>query len=134
MSRAENPSAIQGHRNGKGFKEVPEEEIIKGYEHTKGHYVLIKLKELDKLKLDAKHTIDMARFRGLGRDRHRYFEKAYYLLPDGDDADEGYVVLRDALAKSRKVAIGQLIMHGREHLVGITAQRERPCPRDPSLR
>jgi DNA end-binding protein Ku len=43
-------------------------------------------------------------------------------LPDCDDTDEGYVVLRDALAKSRKVSIGQLIMHGREHLVGITAQ------------
>jgi DNA end-binding protein Ku len=45
-------------------------------------------------------------------------------LPDGDSADEGYVVLRDALAKSKKVAIGQLIMHGREHLVGITAQKK----------
>ena len=36
----------------------------------------------------------------------------------------GYVVLRDALAKSKKVAIGQLIMHGREHLVGITAHKK----------
>ena len=58
----------------------------------------------------------------MGRDRQPLFEKPYYLLPDGDDADEGYVVLRDALAKSQKVAIGQLIMHGREHLVGITAE------------
>ena len=51
-------------------------------------------------------------------------EKPYYLLPDGDSADEGYVVLRDALAKSKKVAIGQLIMHGREHLVGIAAHKK----------
>ncbi len=43
-------------------------------------------------------------------------------MPDGEDADEGYIVLRHALAKTKKVAIGQLIMHGREHLVGITAQ------------
>jgi DNA end-binding protein Ku len=98
------------------------EEIIKGYEHTKGHYVLIKPEELDELKLDAKHTIDMARFVDRDEIDSRYFEKPYYLLPDGDDADEGYVVLRDALAKSRKVAVGQLIMHGREHLVGMTAQ------------
>jgi DNA end-binding protein Ku len=65
----------------------------------------------------------MARFVDLDRIDSRYFEKPYYLLPDGDSADEGYVVLRDALAKSKKVAIGQLIMHGREHLVGITAHK-----------
>jgi DNA end-binding protein Ku len=46
------------------------------------------------------------------------------LLPDGDEADEGSTVLRDALAKTNKVAIGQLIMHGREHLVGITAHKK----------
>jgi len=51
-------------------------------------------------------------------------EKPYYLLPDGDEADEGYTVLRDALAKTKRVAIGQLIMHGREHLVGITAHKK----------
>jgi DNA end-binding protein Ku len=51
----------------------------------------------------------------------RYWEKPYYLVPDGDDADEGYTVIRDALKQTRKVAIGQLIMHGRGHLVGIQA-------------
>ena len=66
----------------------------------------------------------MARFVDRDQIDSRYFEKLYYLLPDGDDADEGYVVLRDALAKTKKVAIGQLIMHGREHLVGITAHKK----------
>jgi DNA end-binding protein Ku len=107
-----------------GFEEVPEEEIIKGYEHTKGHHVLIKPEELDELKLEAKHTIDMARFVDRDEIDSRYFEKPYYLLPDGDSADEGYTVLRDAFAKTKKAAIGQLIMHGREHLVGITAHKK----------
>ena len=115
---------VKGIETDKGFKEVPEEEIIKGYEQTKGHYVLIKPEELDELRLEAKHTIDMARFVDRDEIDSRYFEKPYYLLPDGEDADEGYVVLRDALAKSKKVAIGQLIMHGREHLVGITAHKK----------
>jgi DNA end-binding protein Ku len=115
---------VKGIETDEGFKEVPEEEIIKGYEQTKGHYVLIKPEELNKLKLEAKHTIDMARFVDRDEIDSRYFEKPYYLLPDGEDADEGYVVLRDALAKSQKVAIGQLIMHGREHLVGITAHKK----------
>ena len=115
---------LKGIETERGFEEVPEEEIIKGYEHTKGHHVPIERKELDALKLEAKHTIDMARFVDRDEIDSRYFEKPYYLLPDGDSADEGYVVLRDALAKSKKVAIGQLIMHGREHLVGIAAHKK----------
>jgi DNA end-binding protein Ku len=115
---------LKGIETERGFKEVPEEEIIKGYEHTKGHHVLIKPEELDELKLQAKHTIDMVRFVDRDEIDTRYFEKPYYLLPDGDEADEGYTVLRYALAKSNKVAISQLIMHGREHLVGITAYKK----------
>ena len=46
-------------------------------------------------------------------------EKPYYLVPDGDEADEGYAIMQRALAETGKVAIGQLIMHGRQHLVGI---------------
>ena len=102
-----------------GFEEVPEEDIIKGYEHTKGHYVLIEPSELDALKLEAKHTIDMTTFVDRDEIDPRYFD-AYYLLPDGDEADEGYTVLRDALAKTKKVAVGQLIMHG---LVPISGYR-----------
>ena len=115
---------LKGVENQQGFEEVPEEEIIKGYEHTKGHHVLINPEEINSLKLEAKHTIDMARFVDLDEIDSRYYEKPYYLLPDGDSADEGYVVLRDALAKSKRMAIGQLIMHGREHLVGITAHKK----------
>ena len=112
---------LKGVETEKGFKEVPEDEIIKGYEHTKGHHVLIKPEELDELKLEAKHTINLESFVDRDSLDSRYFEKPYYLLPDGDEADEGYTVMRDALAKTGKVAIGQLIMQGREHLVGITA-------------
>ncbi len=112
---------LKGIETEQGFEEVPEGEIIKGYEHTKGHHVLINPEEIDVLKLEAKHTIDMKTFVDLDQIDSRYFEKPYYLLPDGDEADEGYTVLRDAFAKTKKMAVGQLIMHGREHLVGITA-------------
>ena len=115
---------VKGIETERGFKEVGEEEIIKGYEHTKGHHVLIKPEEIDALKLEAKHTIDMKTFVDLDQIDSRYFEKPYYLLPDGDEADEGYTVLRDALAKTKKMAVGQLVMHGREHLVGITAHKK----------
>jgi DNA end-binding protein Ku len=115
---------LKGIETEHGFEEVSEEEIIKGYEHTKGHHVLIEPEELDALKLEAKHTIDMKTFVDLDQIDSRYFEKPYYLLPDGDEADEGYTVLRDALAKTKKIAVGQLIMHGREHLIGVTAHKK----------
>jgi DNA end-binding protein Ku len=112
-------------RDADTFTEVPEEEIIKGYEHTKEQHVLIHPKEIDELKLEAKHTIDMVRFVDEDQIDSRYFEKPYYLIPDGDEADEGYTVIRDGLKESGKIAIGQLIMQGREHLVGINVSRAR---------
>jgi DNA end-binding protein Ku len=112
---------VKGIETENGFEEVPEEEIVKGYEHVKGHHVLLRPEELDELKLEAKHTIDMVRFVDESEIDSRYWEKPYYLMPDGDEADEGYVVIREALKQMRKVAIGQLIMGGRGHLVGIKA-------------
>src|SRR6185436_13365394 len=107
--------------DGDTFTEVPDEEIIKGYEYAKGSHVLIDPKEIDELKLEAKHTIDMVRFVDEGEIDSRYWEKPYYLVPDGDEADEGYTIMQRALAETGKVAIGQFIMHGRQHLVGIRA-------------
>jgi DNA end-binding protein Ku len=112
---------VKGVRDGDQFTEVPEEEIVKGYEHTKGQHILIDPQELDDLKLEAKHTIDMVRFVDEAEIDSRYWEKPYYLMPDGDEADEAYSIIRDALKQSRKVAIGQLIMQGRGHLVGVKA-------------
>jgi DNA end-binding protein Ku len=112
---------VKGVRYGEDFAEVPEEEIVKGYEHAKGHHVLIHPRELDELKLEAKHTIDMVRFVDEAEIDLRYWEKPYYLMPDGDEVDEAYTVIRDALKQTRKVAIGQLITNGRGHLIGIKA-------------
>jgi Ku protein len=104
------------------------------YEHAKGQHLLIKPAELDDLKLEAKHTINMERFVDRDEIDSRFYEKPYYLLPDGDAADEGYTVLRDALKKSGKVAIGQLVMGGREHLVGIAAIKMISCLRSCVMR
>ena len=110
---------VKGVRDGDTFTEVPDDEIIKGYEHAKGEHVLIDPKEIDDLKLEAKHTIEMVRFVDEAEIDSRYKEKPYYLTPDGDEADEAYTVIREALKQTKKVAIGQLVMHGRAHLVGI---------------
>jgi DNA end-binding protein Ku len=112
---------VKGIRDGDTFTEVPDEEIVKGYEYAKGEHVLIDPKEIEDLKLEAKHTIDMVRFVDEDEIDTRYWEKPYYLVPDGDEAGEGYAIMQRALAETGKVAIGQLIMGGRAHLVGIKA-------------
>ena len=112
---------VKGVQDGETFTEVPDEEIVKGYEYAKGQHVLIDPQEIDELKLEPKHTIDMVRFVDENEIDTRYWEKPYYLVPDGDEADEGYSIITKALAETGKVAVGQLIMHGRQHLVGIKA-------------
>ena len=107
--------------DGDTFTEVPDEEIVKGYEYAKGQHVLIDPREIDELKLESKHTIDMKQFVDEDDIDSRYWEKPYYLVPDGDEADEGYAIMARALAETGKIAIGQLIMGGRAHLVGIKA-------------
>jgi DNA end-binding protein Ku len=112
---------VKGIETEKGFKEVPEEEIVKGYEYAKGHYVLIDPKEIDELKLEAMHTIDMKQFVNEDEIDSRYWKKPYYLVPDGDEANEGYAIMAKVFAQTRKVAIGQLIRQGHDHLVAIKA-------------
>ena len=81
---------LKGVETEQGFEEVPEEEIIKGYEHAKGHHVLINPEEIDELKLEAKHTIDMASLSISTKSTAAISRSPTTFLPDGDEADEGY--------------------------------------------
>ena len=98
---------------------VENEEITKGYEYEKGKYVLIDPKEVDELKLESKQTIDLARFVDEDAIDPRYFETPYYLMPDGDMADEGYVLLHRALKETKKVGVGQFILRGHGNIAAI---------------
>jgi DNA end-binding protein Ku len=102
---------------GKG--EVAKEDIVRGYEFEPGRYVLLDDEELDAVKLESKHTIELTQFVDACEIDPLYFEKPYYLLPDGDVAEEGYRVIRDALREMGKVGIGQQSIRGRENLVTI---------------
>jgi DNA end-binding protein Ku len=107
-----------------GVGPVENEEITKGYEYEKGKYVLVDPKEVDALKLEGKQIIDMVRFVDQDAIDARYFETPYYLLPDGDMADEGYVVIQKALKETGKVGLGQFILRGHGNIVAI-----KPCGR-----
>ncbi len=102
-----------------GVGPIEAEEITKGYEFEKGKYVLLDPKEIDELKLESKQTIELARFVDEDAIDPRYYESPYYLMPDGDMADEGYVILQKALKDTGKIAVGQLILRGRGNIVAI---------------
>ncbi|MBB4858069.1 DNA end-binding protein Ku [Novosphingobium chloroacetimidivorans] len=105
-----------------GIGPVDHDDIVKGYEVSKGNFVLLEDDEIEAVKIESRKTLELVQF----VDQHEidvfYFEKPYYVVPADDLADEAFVVLREALRKTRKIALGQLSVRGREQLVSL-----RPC-------
>ena len=104
--------------------ETEPEDIIKGYEYEKGQFVPIEDEDLEKLMLESKHTIELVQFCEKDEIDPIYFERSYYVAPDGEIAEEAYLTLREALKKSGKTAIGQIVLNKKERLVSL-----RPCGR-----
>jgi DNA end-binding protein Ku len=101
-------------------KEVPYEKIVKGYEVTKGHYVMVDPEELAAFEPDATKTIDIEDFAALEEIDPIYYERTYYLAPDGGEgAQRAYVLLRDALEDQGKAGIGRVVMRTKQYLAAI---------------
>jgi DNA end-binding protein Ku len=107
-----------------GVGPVNPDEIVKGYEVSKGHYVLLDPEEIESVKLESRKTLDLVEFVDAGDIDAMYYEKPYFVVPADDLAEEAYVVLRDALKASKKVGVGQLAMRGQEYVVAL-----KPCGR-----
>lgn len=107
-----------------GVGAVDPDEIVKGYQYEKGSYVLLDEAEIDAVKLESKKTLELTQFVDSNEIDVFYFEKPYYVVPADDLAEEAYIVLREALRRTKKVAIGQLAMRGREYIVSL-----KPCGR-----
>lgn len=101
---------------------VDTDEIVKGFELESGRYVLLDPEEVEDLKLEAKHTLDLVQFVKQGEIHPIWFDRPYYVVPDGDDAEEAYAVLRDALRSSGRLGLGQFVMRGREYIAAL-----KPC-------
>src|SRR5687768_6067233 len=107
-----------------GIGPVDRDEIVKGYEVSKGHYVLLDPEEIESVKLESRKTLDLVQFVDLADIDAMYFDKPYYVVPADDLAEEAFVVVRDALRQARKVGVGQLAMRGQEYVVAL-----KPCGR-----
>ncbi len=102
-----------------GVGEVDKDDIVRGYEVEPGNYVLLEDEELDALKLETRHTIELIQFVDACEIDPLYFDRPYFVLPDGDIAEEGFRVIRQALLDEGKAGLGQLTLRGKESLVAL---------------
>ena len=99
-------------------KEVPWDEIVKGYEYEKGKFVVLKDEDFQRVDLEATQTVDIQDFVDLDEIDPMFFYKPYYLEPQ-KGGDKAYVLLRDALEESKKVGIAKVIIKTRQYLAGV---------------
>src|SRR5580658_11092767 len=100
---------------------VGKDEIVKGYEYRKGEYVIIEPSEIANLRVPSKHTVEIQQFVALDEVPPEYLEKPYFVVPENDIQAEAFAVVRTALAKTKKAALGKIAFSGREHILALTA-------------
>lgn len=97
--------------------EVPNTDLVKGYEFEKGKYVVLDEEDIAKVRSESTRVINIVQFADAKTIDPVYVEKPYYLAPDGNVAAEAFAVMREGMAG--KAAIGKLALYGREYLVAI---------------
>jgi DNA end-binding protein Ku len=107
-----------------GVGAVDKDEIVKGFQYEKGSYVLLHEEELEAMKLESKKTLELTQFVDHDEIDVLYYEKPYYVVPADELAEEAFIVLREALRRTKKVGLGQLALRGREYVVSL-----KPCGR-----
>ena len=98
---------------------VERSDLVKGYEISKNHYVVLSNDELKAVKLETTKNIEIERFVDENGIDRLYWNMPYYLLPDDKDGVEAYAVIRQALSETGRIALGRVVMHGRERLVAL---------------
>ena len=99
-------------------KEIPWQEIVKGYEYEPGEFVILNDEDFKKANLSKSKTIEIVDFVKEAEIDSMYYSKPYFLEPE-KNANKAYVLLRDALKKSKKVGIAKFVIHNREHVAVI---------------
>jgi DNA end-binding protein Ku len=102
----------------KDGKEVPWDQIVKGYEYEKGKYVVLQDEDFQRVDIEATQTVDIQDFVELNEIDPIFFYKPYYLEPQ-KGGDKAYALLRDALKDSKKVGVAKVVIKTREYLAGV---------------
>ena len=103
-------------------REVPNSELVKGYEFEKGRYVVVSEDDIEKVRPASTRVIDLQQFAERDELDPIYFERPYYLAPDTQVAADAFAVIREGMAG--KVGIGKVALYGREYLVAVEAREK----------
>jgi DNA end-binding protein Ku len=103
-------------------REVPNSELVKGYEFEKGRYVVVTEEDLQKVRVESTRVIDLVQFTDETSIDPIYVDRAYYLAPDGAMGVDAFAVMREGMAG--KAGIGKVALYGREYLVAIRPQKK----------
>jgi Ku protein len=100
-------------------KVVDKDDKSRGYEVSKGKYVEIEPDEIKAIQVESTHTIDIAKFVPADEIDRRYYDNAYYIVPDGKAGEEAFAVIRDAMKDKGRVALASIVLTNREHIIAI---------------
>jgi DNA end-binding protein Ku len=103
-------------------REVPNTDIVKGYEFEKGRYVVIEDEDVEKVRVESTRLINLEKFTDAAAIDPIYLERPYYLAPDGPVAKQAFAVIREGM--KGKAGIGKVALYGREYLIKVQP-RER---------
>ena len=98
---------------------VERKDLVKGYELEKNKYVVIENDELDAVKLESTHNLEIERFVDADEIDRLFWNTPYYMVPNDDEGVDAFVVIRQALEKTGRIALGRVVMHTRERLVAL---------------
>ncbi len=107
---------------------VENSDIVKGYEYTKGKYLIVEPDEIATLRIETKSVIDVQQFVDTSELPLALFEKPYFVVPEPKESPDAFAVVRKAMEEAGKAAIGEIAFGGREHLVAIAVPAERSEP------
>jgi DNA end-binding protein Ku len=103
-------------------EEVPAQNIIKGYEVSKGEYVEVTGEELDAVAIESKRVIEIEEFVPREEIDELYINSPYYVVPDGEVAQQAFAVIREAINQKGMVALGKVVFTSREHIFALEAR------------
>jgi DNA end-binding protein Ku len=97
--------------------EVPADQIVKGYEVSKGEYIELEPEELEAVAIESKRMIEIDTFVPRDEIDDLYLNSPYYVVPDGEVGQQAFAVIREAIRKEGMVALGKVVFTSREHVI-----------------
>jgi len=100
------------------MKEVPADQIVKGFEYERGRYIVMSDEDFEKVRIESTHSIDITDFVDLERVDPKFFYKPYFLEPQ-KGGEKAYALLHKALSGTGKIGVAKVVISNREHLAAV---------------